>query len=177
MQAHAQLKKLGYNVCSYGTATHVRLPGPSIDKPNVYEFGTPYKKIRENLSGKDEQLYRANGLLAMIERNIGIKEAPERWQLEKTKKFDIVFTYEERVFDAVLDDLTARGSVYFRPVHVININTKDTSSEAVVGANLTVQILKMIEQTPEWEDEIESIISKFEDESTVAGLRHAVAYY
>ena len=57
MEAHALLKKHGFDVSSYGTGAHVKLPGPSIREPNVYEFGTPYRRMFDDLKRKDPELY------------------------------------------------------------------------------------------------------------------------
>ncbi|KAL0429651.1 UNVERIFIED_CONTAM: RNA polymerase II subunit A C-terminal domain phosphatase SSU72 [Sesamum radiatum] len=56
MEAHALLKKEGFDVASYGTGQHVKLPGPSLREPNVYEFGTPYKHMLDDLRRKDPEL-------------------------------------------------------------------------------------------------------------------------
>ena len=50
-------------VASYGVNGHVKLPGPTQRQPNVYEFGTPYEVIYEDLRSKDEKFYEHKGLL------------------------------------------------------------------------------------------------------------------
>jgi RNA polymerase II subunit A C-terminal domain phosphatase SSU72 len=58
MEAHALLKSKGYkNVRSFGTSMQCKLPGPRIDKPNIYPFGTPYKKIYEELKTQNPELF------------------------------------------------------------------------------------------------------------------------
>lgn len=48
--------------------------------------------------------YRKNGILEMLQRNMAVKRAPERWQdNHEDGCFDIVVTFEERVFDALLE--------------------------------------------------------------------------
>ena len=152
MEAHLQLSRAGYPVISFGTGSLVRLPGPSITQPNVYQFNkTSYDSMYKELDSKDPRLYRANGLLNMLERNRNVKWGPERWQdwqvgvprlqhkadqgFSGTQAglVDIVITCEERCWDAVIDDLLNRGAPLNRPVHVINVDIKDNHEEASVG--------------------------------------------
>lgn len=56
MEAHSLLKRHGLDVSSYGTGAHVKLPGPSLREPNVYDFGTPYKFMYDDLRRKDPDL-------------------------------------------------------------------------------------------------------------------------
>jgi hypothetical protein len=57
VEAHGFLLREGYtNLSSFGTSNKCKLPGPSIDKPNVYPFGTPYAKIYEDLKRQDPDL-------------------------------------------------------------------------------------------------------------------------
>lgn len=87
---------------SFGTGKEVKLPGPSMNQPNVYDFSLTYEHMYKDLMNKDRTLYTQNGILHMLDRNRRIKPKPERFQ-ECKDQFDIIFTVEERIFDQVLE--------------------------------------------------------------------------
>ncbi|XP_057249801.1 uncharacterized protein LOC104891838 isoform X2 [Beta vulgaris subsp. vulgaris] len=163
MEAHFIMKKQGFDVSSYGTGAHVKLPGPSISKPNVYEFGTPYKQMFDELRRKDPELYKRNGILPMLKRNSSVKLAPQRWQDNAHDGvFDVVITFEEKVFDMVVEDLYNREPVLMKPIVIINLEVKDNHEEAAIGARLTMDLCQEIDATESWEDNIDEIIAAFE---------------
>jgi len=163
MEAHALLKKHGFDVSSYGTGAHVKLPGPSIREPNVYDFGTPYRRMFDDLKRKDPELYKRNGLLQMLKRNLSVKMAPQRWQENAVDgPFDVVFTFEERVFDMVIEDLQNREPILMRSVLVVNLDVKDSHEEAAGGARLALDLCQKLEAANAWEDEIDDIVMRFE---------------
>jgi RNA polymerase II subunit A C-terminal domain phosphatase SSU72 len=67
MEAHLRLSQANYPVISFGTGSLVRLPGPTITQPNVYQFNkTSYDSMYKELESKDSRLYRNNGILNML---------------------------------------------------------------------------------------------------------------
>lgn len=163
MEAHFLFKRQGFDVSSYGTGTHVKLPGPSLREPNVYEFGTPYKYMLDELRRKDPELYKRNGILPMLKRNAAVKLAPQRWQENAADGiFDVVITFEEKVFDMVVEDLHNRDHVLLKTVLIVNLEVKDNHEEAAIGARQTLDFCQEIEAVESWEESIDDVIASFE---------------
>ncbi|KAK5575020.1 hypothetical protein RB653_010275 [Dictyostelium firmibasis] len=179
LEAHHLFVRSGFkNIRSFGTSTHCKLPGPSIHQPNIFSFGTPYQDIYTSLKNQDQELYIRNGLLNMLERNISVKLAPEKWQEEQQTKFEIVYTFDQRVYDAVIEDLLQRdvSSTLLQPVHIINLQVKDTHEEAVGGAQHALEITSIIEKTENWEEKLDQILEDFYKQ-TSRQLLHTLMFY
>ncbi|XP_077998432.1 RNA polymerase II subunit A C-terminal domain phosphatase SSU72-like isoform X2 [Glandiceps talaboti] len=175
MEAHAILSKKGYNVKSFGTGSHVKLPGPSPDKPNVYDFKTTYDQMYKDLTNKDFNLYTQNGILHMLDRNKRIKSKPERFQNSK-EKFDIVVTCEERVYDQVVEDFDSREQESGQSVHVLNIDIQDNHEDAVIGAFQILNLCQLLKDSTDLENEIDELLQKFEYKEK-RDVLHTVCFY
>nr|XP_025878059.1 RNA polymerase II subunit A C-terminal domain phosphatase SSU72 isoform X1 [Oryza sativa Japonica Group] len=188
MEAHSLLGRAGLDVASYGTGTHVKLPGPSLHEPNVYDFGTPYNVIYDDLRRKDPDLYKRNGLLPMLKRNTSVKLAPQRWQDNAGDGlFDVIFSFEERVFDLIVDgnqlitinnrDMHNREQRMLKNALIINMDVKDNHEEAGVGAKLALDLCQKLEGADEdWEEIIDDLIITFEKQHK-RKLTYNMAFY
>eukprot|EP00158_Paraphelidium_tribonemae_P006700 Partr_v1_DN27939_c0_g1_i3_m11347 putative RNA polymerase II subunit A C-terminal domain phosphatase len=177
MEAHNVLRNNRFNVKSYGTGTQVRLPGPTPDKPNVYQFNTPYDDMYADLQEKDYEFYTENGLLAMLDRNRKIKRAPQRWHEEQKETYDVVITCEERCFDSVCEDLLVRGMPMRKPVHVINVEIRDNHEDAAVGGQIILGVANLIESVTDIHAEMESLLDTYLKENPSAPLTYTLSYY
>jgi len=175
MEAHARLHKKGFNVLSFGTGDKVKLPGPSITQPNVYEFGTTYDEIYQDLSKKDKVMYKQNGILHMLDRNRMIKPGPERFQ-DCEHKFDVIVTAEERVYDQVLEHFEACGNKLDELVHVINVDIQDNQEEATIGAFLFHELVQTLVQSQDLDNEIDELLQDFESKCN-RQILHSVLFY
>jgi len=161
----------GLTVESYGTGTTVRLPGKSAMEPRVFKFGTPYAKMYESLSAtpEDEAFFLRNGVLQLCRRGAAVKEAPQRWQdtsSELISKHDVAIAFEERIFDAVVEDLQMREPTEnFSPIHVICLDTKDNPHEAKIQGRIALELCWLLEAAAsDLVSEAPEIVNKFQEE-------------
>lgn len=175
MEAHAFLSKKGYRVRSFGSGTQVKLPGPSPEKPNIFDFSVSYEQMYQDLLTKDKVLYTQNGILHMLDRNRRIKTHPERFQA-CYERFDSVFTVEERVYDQVVEELASRTPVDNTPVHIINIDIQDNHEEATIGAFLICEMVQMMSDSDDLDNDIDELLQEFETKSQRTIL-HTIQFY
>eukprot|EP01134_Creolimax_fragrantissima_P000759 CFRG0759T1 len=176
MEGHCFLMKKGFNVKSYGTGTHVKLPGPSAEHPNVYEFGVPYDKMYRDLDAQNQDLYTHNGVLMMLDRNRKTKDHPERFQESmNVEAFDVIVSCEERVFDQILQAFEEyEGGM--ETVHIVNLDIKDNHVDATIGSFAMNDLCQMIEKSEDLDEDIEDIIQRFQEKSKLRVL-HSVQFY
>jgi len=150
MEAHVVLGNAGLTVESYGTGTNVRLPGRTAMEPQIFKFGTPYNEMYASLAMQDETFYANNGVLNLCRRGASVKVAPQRWQDTSTAfvtHHDVVIAFEERIFDAVVEDLQMREVTEdLAPIHIICLDTKDNPQEAKKQGRIALELCWILEQ-------------------------------
>lgn len=175
MEAHAFLRKRGFDVQSYGTGDKIRLPGSSPSSQNVYDFGATYDEILADLRTKNEAFYTEKGILNMLDRNRRIKSAPERFQ-ETDEVFDVLVTCEERVFDQVVEHFETREQVLKKLVHLVNIDIKDSHEDATVGSFHICKLVTELDNCNDLDDEIDGALCDLEAKMETSML-HTVLFY
>lgn len=185
MEAHVVLQNAGMRVESYGTGTQVRLPGKSAMEPRIFKFGTPYREMYRSLSvtREDESFFNHNGVLQLCKRGSSVKLAPQRWQDTPSKavqRHDVVIAFEERIYDAVIDDLQTREPTEdFRAIHVICLDTKDNPHEAVRQGRVALELCWLLEQTRDLDLEAPELVERFQEEQmthTQIKVLHQICY-
>eukprot|EP00834_Sanchytrium_tribonematis_P006562 NODE_494_length_6830_cov_0.941613.p5 type:complete len:196 gc:universal NODE_494_length_6830_cov_0.941613:3196-2609(-) len=177
MEGHCVMLDAKLDVKSYGTGNSCKLPGKKQNSPNIYPFGkSTYQEIYEDLESQDMDFYTNNGLIKMVDRNRKIKEKPEKWQTEsKSHKFDVVICCEERVFDAVVEDLATRSySTY--PVHVINVDIKDNAEQAKLGGEIIKDLAVRFENATDIHDQGPKIMNEMIDKYKKTKFMYCIGY-
>jgi len=169
MEAHLVLTNAGLRVESYGTGSQVKLPGKSSMEPRVFKFGTPYSTMFDTLSREDYDFFCSNGVIQLCQRGAAVKASPTRWQdtpSSMVTKHDVIIAFEERIFDAVVEDLQTREvTETFEPLHVICLDTKDNPTEAARQGRVALELCWEIEECGkkgELEENLPLILEQFE---------------
>lgn len=140
-------------------------------EPRVFKFGTPYEHMYNSMSAtpEDAMFFQRNGVLGLCRRGAAVKQAPQRWQ-DMTSEFishhDVVIAFEERIFDAVIEDLQMREPTEnFAPIHVICLDTKDNPHEAQLQGRVALELCWLLEAAADdLVTEAPAIVDEFQQE-------------
>ena len=140
-------------------------------EPRIFKFGTPYEEMYKSLSAtpEDEAFFLRNGVLHLCRRGAAVKKAPQRWQDMPTEfiaSHDVAIAFEERIFDAIIEDLQIREPTEnFAPIHVICLDTKDNPHEAQLQGRVALELCWRLEAAADdlTSDAVE-IVEKFQNE-------------
>jgi RNA polymerase II subunit A C-terminal domain phosphatase SSU72 len=134
MESHLCFVNAHLPCTSYGTGSQVRLPGRTPLEPKIFKFGTPYEQMYDSLAREDPNFFTMNGIIPLCKRGAAVKQSPTRWQDTPTSvlsSHDVVLAFEERIYDAVVEDLQGREPTErFAPMVVVCLDTKDNPTEA-----------------------------------------------
>lgn len=147
------------------------LPGRSAMEPRIFKFGTPYSDMYASMSAtaEDAAFFQRNGVLQLCKRGAAVKRAPQRWQDETSEyvsSHDVVICFEERIFDAVVEDLQMREPTEnFEPMHVICLDTKDNPHEAQKQGQVALDLCWQLEAAgDDLVYEAAEIVDRFQEE-------------
>ena len=140
-------------------------------EPRIFKFGTPYEEMYNSLSAtpEDENFFVRNGVLHLCRRGASVNKGPLRWQdtpSEFIATHNVVIAFEERIYDAVVEDLQIREPTEnFAPVHVICLDTKDNPHEAHLQGRVALELCWKLEQASDTlEADAAMIVDQFQNE-------------
>jgi RNA polymerase II subunit A C-terminal domain phosphatase SSU72 len=117
---------------------------------------------------EDTTFFERNGVLQLCRRGASVKKAPQRWQdtpSDFVSHHDVVIAFEERIFDAVIEDLQIREPTEaFGPIHVICLDTKDNPHEAQLQGQVALDLCWRLEASTDLLSEAPEIVDQFENE-------------
>ncbi len=112
-----------------------------------------------------------------MERNIKLKLSPERWQnLENVSgRFDIVFCFEQRILDLLLEDIQSREPIDLLPIHIINLDVPDTTEEASKAAVVALELCKLCDEADDLEVALPNIVDQVQEKYN-RSIQHFIEY-
>ena len=128
--------------------------------PKVFKFGDAaleeaeeglgYEHMYETLAEEDFQHYSQSNIIGLCQRALSLKPSPSRWQDLQTcnivEGHDIVLAFEERIFDAIVEDLQTRDPTpEFKPLVIICLDTKDNPTEGQLAGLEALRLCRLIE--------------------------------